>query len=94
MTLDEFIDETIRLSALKGYHPTTFMRMRADYGTVGAIRRLVENGDPQSGFKKLKRLNMLDWTLEAAVMKFPDEEGFTSTTREYAEARLSGILDA
>lgn len=94
MTLEQFIDESIRRSAEKGYHPTTFLRMRQDYGTVGTIKRLVENGERQSGFVRLKELNLLDWSLEAAVLKFPNEPGFTRTTKAYAEARLSGILDA
>ncbi|MFG1345112.1 hypothetical protein V5F59_09485 [Xanthobacter autotrophicus DSM 431] len=94
MTLEQFIDESIQVSRTKGYHPTTFMRMRADYGTVGAIRRLVETGEKQSGFVRLRELGLLDWSLEAAVIKFPDEPGFTRTTIAYAEARLQGILDA
>jgi hypothetical protein len=94
MTLEQFIDESIKVSNAKDYYPTTFMRMRADYGTVEAIKRLVETGEKQSGFVKLEKLNLLDWSLEAAVLKFPDEQGFTRTTAAYAKARLDGILDA
>lgn len=71
--LDAFIDETIRLSAERGYHPTTFIGMRQRYGTVVAISRLVVSGDIQSGFGRLFELGLLDWTIEAAVTKFPDE---------------------
>jgi hypothetical protein len=94
MSLEQFIDESIKVSKANSYHPTTFMRMRNDYGTVEAIRRLVETGEKQSGFVKLKKLGLLDWSLEAAVLKFPNEQGFTRTTAAYAKARLEGILDA
>ena len=94
MTLDQFIDESIRQSRLKGYSPTAFMRMRASHGTVEAIRRLVQSSDKQSGFVKLRTLDLLDWSSEAAVLRFPDEPGFTRETVAYAKARLDGLLDA
>ncbi len=93
MTLEPFIDESIKRSNKKGYHPTTFIRMRSDYGTIPAIKRLVESGEPQSGFRRLKELGMLDWSLEAAVLKFPQDFPDRKTA-EYARARLDGILDA
>lgn len=94
MTLEQFVDEGSRLCQSKGYYPTVFMRMRQDYGTVPAIKRLVESGEKQSGFTRLKKLNLLDWSLEAAVLKFPGEPGFTRKTAANAQARLDGILDA
>lgn len=84
--LETFIDETIRLSREKGYHPTAFSAMRERYTTVPAISRLVVSGDIQSGFNRLRQLGLLDWTIEAAVMKFPDE--FSREVREAAEWRL------
>ena len=84
--LEAFIDETIRVSAQKAYHPTTFIGMRGRYGTVEAISRLVVSGDVQSGFTKLKKLGLLDYTIEAAVIKFPGE--FTKQAQECATFRL------
>ncbi len=84
--LEAFVDETIKVAAQHAYYPTTFMNMRQRHGTVEAISRLVVNGDEQSGFKKLNRLGLLDQTIEAAVMRFPDE--FTKKARECAEFRL------
>jgi hypothetical protein len=91
VTLEQFVDELIRRARPRGYVPTIFMRMRAEYGTVSAIKRLVETSEAQSGFRRLKELGMLDWSLESAVLKFPDQ--FTRKTIEYARARLQGILD-
>jgi hypothetical protein len=63
--------------------------MRAQHGTVEAIERLVQSGDVQSGFKRLKQLGLLEWTIEAAVMKFPTE--FTRNARQCAEWRLQQV---
>lgn len=84
--LEAFVDETIRLSRENGYHPTAFVSMRQRYGTVKAISKLVQSGDIQSGFKRLNSLGLIDWTIEAAVTKFPGE--FSPTTLECAEFRL------
>ncbi len=86
IALEAFIDETVRLSRQNGYHHTAFIGMRQRHGTIGAISRLVESGDVQSGFKRLRDLGLLNWTIEAAVMKFPEE--FSATTRECAAFRL------
>jgi len=84
--LEFFIDETIRIAREHDYHPTVFISMRDRHGTVPAISRLVESGDVQSGFRRLEKLGLLDHTIEAAVLRFPDE--FSQQTRECAEFRL------
>ena len=84
--LEEFIDESIRQSRQKNYHPTVFIRMRGEYGTVEAIKKLVISGEIKSGFKRLEKLDLLEWSLEAAVLKFPNE--FTSEYQEAAKWRL------
>lgn len=71
--LEEFVDESIRKSNKHGYYPSAFMRMRSRHGTVGAIDRLVRSSDIQSGFKRLEALGLLGWTIEEAVLRFPDE---------------------
>jgi hypothetical protein len=89
--LDSFIDESIRLSGLKGYYPRDFIRMRESYQTAPAIERLVKAGEIQSGFKELQKLNMLEWTIEAAVLKFP--ERFSAVAVKCADFRLRNIDD-
>lgn len=84
--LEDFIDETIRLGAEKGYHPTVFIKMRRDHTTIPAISKLVQNGDIQSGFRRLEKLGLLDATIEAAVLKFPTE--FPEQVIACAEFRL------
>ena len=84
--LEAFIDETIKVARKHDYHPTAFIDMRHRHGTVLAISKLVESGDVQSGFRRLQKLGLLDHTIEAAVLRFPDE--FSAGTRECAEFRL------
>jgi hypothetical protein len=87
--LEAFVDEAVRLSKGRGYNPTIFVGMRHQYGTIDAIERLVQSGDLQSGFKRLKQLDLIDWTIESAVRKFPAE--FSHNARQCAEWRLQQI---
>ncbi|SRR5579885_23656 len=84
--LETFIDQSIKISREHGYHPTVFIGMRQKHGTIKAIERLVESGEIQAGFKKLRQLNLLDWTIEAAVTKFANE--FSRNALKCAEWRL------
>jgi hypothetical protein len=84
--LEAFVDETLRRSAEHKYHPTTFIGMRGRHGTLTAISRLVVNGDIQSGFKRLCQLGLKEWTIESAVLKFPEE--FSTDVQECAAFRL------
>ncbi len=85
--LEAFVDEGIRRARERGYHPTAFVQMRERYLTVEAIRRLVRSGDIQSGFKRMKELGMLEWTLEQAVIQFPQH--FNNQDIAAAEWRLA-----
>jgi hypothetical protein len=60
--------------------------MRERYKTVEAIRRLIRSGELQSGFKRMKELGMLEWTIERAVIQFP--EHFSGEEIEAARWRL------
>lgn len=91
-TLEQFIDETLQRSADRGYVPTVFIGMRNSLGLVTAIQRLVETSEPKSGFRRLKDLGMVEWSLEAAVIRFPSH--FTKQAIAYAQVRLDGTFDA
>jgi hypothetical protein len=68
-----------------------YIRMRGQHGTAPAIERLVVSGEVQSGFRRLQRLDMLDWSMEAAVGSFPNR--LTQTARECAAFRLANVDD-
>jgi hypothetical protein len=87
--LEAFVDECIRLSKERGYNPTIFVGMRHQHGTIDAIERLVQSGDLQSGFKRLKQLGLIDWTNESAVIKFAAE--FSHNAKQCAEWRLAQV---
>ena len=90
--LEAFIDESIRLSRDAGYHPTTFISMRNQHGTIESMERLVESGDIQSGFKRLQKEGLAnDWSIEAGITKFKSE--FSKNAIECAEWRLAQLGD-
>lgn len=84
--LESRVDESIRVSREHGYDPHIFMGMRERHGTVGAMERLMQSGDIQSGFKRLRELGLLEWSVEALILRFPDE--FSEGARQAADWRL------
>jgi len=65
--------------------------MRRQYKTVPAIEKLVISGEIQNGFRRLQELNMLQWSIEEAVRRFPNR--FTKKALDCAEFRLNNIND-
>lgn len=70
--LEAFIDESLERSLAKGYRAPIFRNMRENLGTWEAMRRLAEADVLQSGLKELAKLGLLEWSVEAGVLKFPD----------------------
>jgi hypothetical protein len=68
--LEAFIDKSIELAKERGYNPTIFIGMRRQHGPLDAIKRLVQSGDIQSGFRRLNQLSLLNWTIESAVISY------------------------
>ena len=90
--LEAWVDESIERSQSRGYHPTIFIRMRERYGTRAAMEQIVQSGEIQSGFIRLKQLGMAEeWSIEAGILKFPEQ--FTRQARECAQFRLDHIDD-
>jgi hypothetical protein len=50
------------------YRPTTFLRMVADHGAVGAVKRLLSSPNYQYGFEKLYEHGRIEWSVEAHVI--------------------------
>lgn len=86
-SLDGWINESIRRSVAAGYNPTVFLQMRERHGTKGAMKRLIISGEIQSGFVKLRDLGLLDWSVEAGILKFSSD--FSAGEREAAQFRLA-----
>ena len=84
--LEYFCDECVRRSKQRNFDHSIFEGMRTRHGSVAAIKTLVEMGGKLSGIKKLNELGLLNWSVEAAVIKFPEE--FTPRTLEFAKEQL------
>ncbi|MGI9426994.1 MAG: hypothetical protein ACR2PA_27700 [Hyphomicrobiaceae bacterium] len=94
--LEALVDHGVRCAKASSYHPTRFIQMRAEYGTIKSIERVVTAtaATPeqlQSGLLQLSHLNLLDWSLEAAVQKFPGL--FSDNARVYAAWNLKIVSD-
>ena len=87
--LEKFIDELIERAGKKGFTPKIFIDMRCRHGTVEAIKRLVISKEIHKGLQRLEEIGLLDCSLEAAVLNFPDE--FTHEERETARWKLEQL---
>lgn len=87
--LDSFVDSALKQLSARVYVPTFFMQMRTRLGTKEAIERLVVSGEMQSGFQRIKRLNLLDLSIEATVLRFP--EIFRKDIQDAAKFRLAQV---
>ncbi|WP_342148349.1 hypothetical protein [Methylorubrum sp. SB2] len=83
--------ELIRLGSERGYRPTIFIGMLERYQTLGAMKRLVRNGEVQSGFRRLTELGLQDHTVEAGILRFRNE--FDKTDIDCAEWRIKQARD-
>ena len=54
------------------YNAVRFRVMRAQYGTVETIHRLLAKPDVPDGFVKLMGMGRLDLSVEAIALRFPD----------------------
>ena len=66
--VEAWVDESIRQSKARGYHPGDFIRMRAADGgrSIQVIERLVQSGEVQSGFRRMKQIGLLEWSLDSS----------------------------
>ena len=86
--LERCVQEAIDVSRRRGYDPHIFVRMCEHHGTVAAMERLMvaPSAVPQSGFRRLRELDLLEWSVEALVLRFPEQ--FSADARKIADWRL------
>ena len=92
MELNEFIEESLRQAASRNFHPKVFPSLWSSTKSPLTIEKFVISSKPRSGFRRMVELGLKEWTLEAAVLAYPDQ--FSREARVYAEARMNGTLDA
>jgi hypothetical protein len=82
------VEDSIRAyeTVNSGHRANNTRPMIAQYGEIGALSHLMENGNLQQGFKALRDSGQLDKTFEALIVKHP--ELFEPKTVEAAQWRL------
>jgi hypothetical protein len=84
--LEAYADTMLHRAAEKGFRPTVLIRLRETYGTVRAFSKLFRTDDIESGFRQMKQLGLIEWSIEAAVVKFSRE--FDQVDVDLARRRL------
>lgn len=79
------LEHTVEPAKARGYIPTYFMNMLAEYGGVETAKRLLAKSEPQEGLFELWRLNMLHKSMEAMVIQ--DKYKSLFRAEEITEAR-------
>lgn len=84
--LEAFVKDLIRLSFERSYRPNIFIAMIERHQTLEAMKRLVRNGEVQSGFRRLTELGLQHHTVEAGILNFSNE--FEKVDIDCAQWRL------
>lgn len=85
------LEGTVEAAKKRGYVPTYFMQMLAEYGGVGAAKRLLAKLEPQEGLFELWRLELLHESMEAVVVQEKYQNLFTKEEVAEAHHRLEEL---
>jgi hypothetical protein len=80
------LEGTIEAAKKRGYIPTYFTQMLAEYGGVETAKRLLAKSEPQTGLFELYHKGILHESMEAVICDNPRFQVFF-TNEELAEAR-------
>lgn len=84
--LEEFVDKSIQVNSSLGNVQDKLKDMREREGTVRTITNLVAMGTTATGYHNAIKLDLVEWSMEAAVCRFPDQ--FDLKTRLRAQLQL------
>jgi hypothetical protein len=84
--LEAWVNEATRRCQAQGFLRGRFNDLRMNLGTVPAITQLMGIPLEQTPLRRLKGAGLLEWSLEACVLHFP--ECFDRGIREAAKFRL------
>ena len=88
---EQALEGTVDAAKKRGYVPTYFMQMLAEYGGVGTAKRLLAKSEPQEGLFELWRLNLLYESMEAVVVQEKHQSLFTKDEVAEAHRRLKEL---
>ena len=96
MTLEQEFERAVRLARIEarkhGYNPSREEQMVQKKGAVAYAKELIRSWEPQSGLKRLKKMNRLDLSIEHLIAnedKFA--ELFSCDERKAAKWRLEQV---
>jgi hypothetical protein len=88
----EFTDEMYagyrHLATTIRYRAKLFLEMVTMHAGVGAAKILLQGGKTSDGFARLWEAQMLEWSVEASVLRGKYADLFTDEERAIAERRL------
>lgn len=85
------LEATVEAAKKRGYIPSYFIRMLAEYGGVETARRLLASDEPQEGLFKLYELGLLHDSMEAVVLCEQFKPLFTEKELAQAYKRLDDL---
>ena len=88
MNLEQRVNKAVKEMLSLGYKPQAFITMQITYGTVNAIKSLINNAKVTEGFMRLWKLNRLDLSLENIIQEKEWDDFFTEEERRKARKRL------
>ena len=87
------VEESIRQSKARGYHPHRFEADWRRDGSAKMIEAYVTSGETQTGFKRMITIGLVQiWSVEALVVKHADQ--FSKVAVECARWRLETLAHA
>ena len=87
----ECLDGCAVLAKQHKYNPTYFLQMLHEHGGVGAVRRLLQTENFQSGLTTLWEIGRLDYSSESAVLDPRWTSLFTEAEKTVARKRLKAM---
>jgi hypothetical protein len=88
MNFEDRVKKAVKEMIELGYQPKAFMAMTFEYGTVNAIKKLINSSDIPDGFTKLWELKRLDLSMENIIQENEWKYLFSEEERKKAEKRL------
>ena len=87
--LEDWLNEATRRCMAQGFLRGRFHELRTRVGTVAAINQQMGTPVEQTPLRRLKEAGLLEWSLEAGVLRFP--ECFDQGIRDAAKSRLDRV---
>ncbi|MDR0598505.1 MAG: hypothetical protein LBG84_00270 [Treponema sp.] len=88
MNFEDRVKKAVQEMMLLGYNPKAFMSMTFKYGTVDAVKLLINSSKVTEGFEKLWELRRLDLSMENIIQEAEWKDLFSDDDREKAKKRL------